>query len=146
MLQWLRPGSCGGFPMWMLSTRYPGSPTAGTLPQNMASYTWNYLRPVSSFSSSMYISSLAITITDPYIPNTGVGTVFNDKLRKTSRGDDVICKPNFLYRRSDDTGFFKECSCRTSFANEIRWAYPFLIMNNTDYMPYPQSISVAIQI
>ena len=66
--------------------------------QTLASYTWSYMRPVLLFSPSIRtsraMSILSVTIsTDTYDPDTGVGTVFNGKLRtiqtrnpKTGRG------------------------------------------------------------
>ena len=80
-------------------------------------------------SHAMAISSVAISTNDAYNPDAGVGMVFSDKLRTirrmavggmTSSASQTSCEGvvmalNFL-------GMW------TSFADEIRWAYPFLVV------------------
>ena len=100
MLLWLGPQSCG---MCADGIKVMASPSVCLISgnpylQTLASYTWSYMGPVLLFSPSIRtscaMSILSVTIsTDTYDPDTGVGTVFNGKLRtiqtrhlKTGRG------------------------------------------------------------
>ena len=142
MLLRLGPRSCGGFPMWMLGTRFPGSPTPkyGIIQMELAEASVVVFL-VNKTSDAMLFRQWQSVLLTPIIPIRDVYIQWKAAYHPKTASQTCVGVAMVQV-------FFKNVDFIRQW-NKLSWAYPFLIVTNTDYIhktdcPYPQTVSISV--